>query len=75
MVIPDRDPRELLMTGQEIQISTVGRQSLAVVVKGVDFAIRLWDTSKAVAPSVVSIGVLVDVVTKMNDIVNGVLRL
>lgn len=51
MVIPDRDPGEVLVAGNEIQVGSVGGMALAVVVKSKDGVVRLGDTSQAVAPA------------------------
>jgi hypothetical protein len=73
MVIPDRDPRELLVTGEQVQVRTVGSKSLAVVVQTVDLLVRLWNATDRVSPAVVAVLVLINVVTKMNNVVDGVL--
>jgi hypothetical protein len=70
MVIPHWNPRELLVALDEVKIGTVGSQTLAVVVQSEDLAVRQRDTSDTVAPAIVAIFVFVDVVSKMNNIVN-----
>ena len=74
MVIPDRDPRVVLVGSEKIEIGAVGCEALAVVVEGGDDAFGLGDAVDAVAVAVVTVaGVLVDVVTKVDDVVDRVL--
>lgn len=74
MVIPDRDPWVVLMRSEEIKISTVGSETLAVVVEGSDHAFGFGDAVDAVAVAVVTVaGVFVDVVAEVNDVVDRVL--
>jgi hypothetical protein len=73
MVVPNRNPGELLVACKKIQISTVSCNPLAVVIEGVDFTVRKRNAVDAVAPAVISVLVLVNVVAEMNNIVNGVL--
>jgi hypothetical protein len=63
------------MTGDQIQISPVGCQPLAVVVEAVDLLIRKRDATNGVSPAVVAIFVLIDVISKMDYIVDRVLFL
>lgn len=51
MVIPDRNPSKLLMTGKQIQVGSVGGKAFAVVIECVDSSIRLRDASYAVTPA------------------------
>lgn len=51
MVIPDRDPSKVLMTGKQIQVGSVGGKALAVVIKGDDGSVRQRDASHAVTPA------------------------
>jgi hypothetical protein len=73
VVVPDRDPRELLVAGNEVQVSTVGRESPSVVVESVNLVIRLRNTTDAISPTIISVFVLVDVVAKMHNVVYRVL--
>lgn len=73
VVIPDRNPREVLVAGTQIQVGLVGGVALAVVVESEDGVVRHRDTVNAVAPAVHAVLVLVEVVTEMEDIVHGVL--
>ena len=57
----------------EALISPVRGQPLAVVVQGDDFAVRQGDAAVLVAPAVVAVGVLVDVVAQVDDVVDRVL--
>lgn len=74
MIIPHRNPRELLMAGEEIQICAVSGQSLAVIVKSDNLSVGKRDTTNALAPTVVSVLVLINIVTEMYYIVNRVLH-
>jgi hypothetical protein len=51
VVIPDRNPREVLVAGTQIQIGLVGGMALAVVVKSEGVAVRQRNTSNAVTPT------------------------
>jgi hypothetical protein len=73
MVIPHWNPWELLVAGHKIQISAVCCNSLTVVVKSQDLPVRQRNASHTVAPAIVSVLVLVDVVSEVNDIVYRVL--
>ena len=72
MVIPDRDPRELLMAQQKVKVCSVTGVSRAVVVKGENRAIWQGDSANAPPVAVVIALVLVYVVTNMQDIVDRV---
>lgn len=73
MIVPDGDPRELLVASNKIQVCTVGCEPPAVVVQGVDVTIRLWDTTNAVAPAIFTVLVLVYVIAEVNYVVYRVL--
>jgi hypothetical protein len=74
MVIPDGDPRVVLVRSEKIEIGAVGSETLAVVVEGGDDTFGLGDAVDAVAVAVVTVaGVFVDVVTKVDDVVDRVL--
>jgi len=73
VIVPNRNPRELLVASNEIKVGTVRRKPLSVVVKSEDFTVWLRNAAKRVAPAVISILVFVDVVTEMNDVINRVL--
>jgi hypothetical protein len=74
VVIPDGDPRVVLVRSEKIEIGAVGSETLAVVVEGGDDTFRLGDAVDAVAVAVVTVaGVFVDVVTKVDDVVDRVL--
>lgn len=72
MVIPYRDPRKLLVAQQKVGVGAVCSQSLSVVVQGVDLPIRLGHPTNALPIPVFAVGVLVDVVSQMDDIVDRV---
>lgn len=73
MVVPDRDPRECLMAQEQVLVCTVGRKPLTIIVERVDDAFGRWNAVDGVAISVVSVtGILVDVIAKMENIVNAV---
>ena len=69
MVVPDWDPRELLVARDQVQVSPVRRQALAVVVEGVDLIEGKRDTAIRVTPSIITVGILVDVVSEVDYIV------
>jgi hypothetical protein len=74
VVVPDRDPRVVLVRSEKIEIGAVGSETLAVVVEGGDDAFGLGDAVDAVAVAVVTVaGVFVDVVTEVDDVVDRVL--
>jgi hypothetical protein len=73
MVVPNGDPRELLVASNEVQVGAVCREPPTVVVESVDLVVGLRDTTDAVAPTVISVLVFVDVVAKMNNVIHGVL--
>ena len=74
MVIPDWDPGVLLMRKEKIQVSPVLGESRPVIIKGEDDVVWLRNTVDAVTVTIVSVtGVLVDVVAKMNNVVDRVL--
>jgi hypothetical protein len=74
VVIPDGDPRVVLVRSEKIEIGAVGSETLAVVVEGGDDTFGLGDAVDAVAVAVVTVaGVFVDVVTKVDDVVDRVL--
>lgn len=75
MVVPDRDPGKVLVTRHEVEVSAVCGMSLPVVVQRVDFALRLGNTVQVRSVTVLSVRILVEVVTKVNDVVNRVLWL
>lgn len=72
MIIPDGDPREVLMTQNQIMVRSVGGMSLPIVIKSIDLSVRQGDAADGVAPAILTISVLVDVVSKMKHIVDGV---
>lgn len=63
------------MAGNKVQIGTVCRNTLAVVVQAENFLVWQRNTTNAITPAVVAILVFVDIVTEMNNIINGVLQL
>jgi hypothetical protein len=67
------DPRELLMAGKQVQIRAVSCEPFAVVVQAKDLVVGKRDAANGVTPAIVAILVLIDVVTKMNHVVNRVL--
>lgn len=60
------------MAQQEVTIGAVCSQSLSIVVESVDLAIRLRDPTDALAIPIVTIGILVEVVPQMDDIIDRV---
>jgi hypothetical protein len=66
-------PREGLMTGNQVQICSVGGKPLAVVIKAKNFLVRKRDATEGVSPAIVAVLVLIDVITEMYYIINRVL--
>lgn len=73
MVVPHRNPGEVLVTGHKIEIGAVRSMSLPVIVQRVDLLVRQSDAAKAVTPTVISFCVLVDVIPQVNYVVDAVL--
>jgi hypothetical protein len=74
VIIPDRDPGEVLMRGEKIEISAVGGETLTVVVQSGDDSLGLGNTTNAPSITVVTVAsVLVNVVAQVNDVVDRVL--
>ncbi len=73
VVIPDRDPWEVLVASNQIQVGTVCGVALAVIIKRIDLSIWQWDTTNSLSPAVIAISVFVDIVTKVKNVVDGVL--
>lgn len=74
MIIPDGNPGVVLMGSEKIEIGAVGSETLAVVVEGEDDALGLGNAADAVAVAIVTIAcVFVDVVTKVDDVVDRIL--
>lgn len=72
MVIPDGDPGEVLMTQNQVMVRSVGGMSLPIIIKSIDLSVRQGDAADGVAPAILTISVLVDVVSKMKHIIDGV---
>lgn len=68
MVVPDRDPRELLVRQGKIRIETVGSCALAVIVERVSLPVR-----KRFAEVGEAGFVLVDVIAEVEDVIRGIL--
>jgi hypothetical protein len=66
-------PSELLMASNKVQIRTICCKPLAVIVKTVNLLIWQRDATERISPAIVSIFVFIDVVTKMNNIIDRVL--
>jgi hypothetical protein len=73
MVIPNRDPGELLVAGHQVKIGAVGGNSLAIVVEGVDLLVWERNAADGLTPAVVSVGIFIYVVSEMDNIINRVL--
>ena len=69
VVVPDWDPRVLLMAGKEVFVSTVSGNSLAVIVERINSTVWKWNAVNRCAVAVVTILVFIDVVAKVDDIV------
>jgi hypothetical protein len=61
------------VTSYEVQIGAVRSEPLTVIVQAENFVVRKRDAVDGVSPSIVAILVLVDVVAKMNHVINRVL--
>lgn len=72
MIVPNRNPRELLMAKNQIEICSICANSLAIVVKCIYLSIWKWNPSNAVPPTVISVLVLVNIITKMDHIIDTV---
>lgn len=72
MIIPNRNPWELLMAEQQVKIRAVSRQSLSVIVESEYLAIWERNAIDAVSPSVVAILIFVNVISQMNHVVDRV---
>ena len=73
VVIPYGYPGKVLVAKEKIEVGTVGGVALPVVVEGVDLALRLGDAIYLSPISVVAVLILVQVVSEVDDVVNGVL--
>ena len=60
------------MAQQEIQVRSICGMAFAIIVQGVDLAVWKWNSTQTVAPAVVPIGILVQVVPKMQHVVDRV---
>ena len=74
VVVPDRDPWELLVTGEEVKIGAISGVSLTIIVKCVNLAIWKRNAPNCLAPTIFAVLVLVDVVAEMEDIVYRILN-
>ena len=73
VIVPNRDPRELLVASYKIQVSAISREPPSVIIESEDLVVWLRDTTNTVAPTIVAVLVLVDVISEMHDIVDGIL--
>jgi hypothetical protein len=67
-------PGELLMISNQVQVCAIGCQPLAVIVKTENLLVGKRDATKSISPAIVPILVLVNVVPKMDDIIDRVLK-
>ena len=70
MVIPDRDPRKCLVAQEKIEIRSVARNTLAIIIKSVNSFIRQWYATDALTLTVFSVLVFVNIITKVEYIVD-----
>lgn len=63
------------MTSYEVQIGAVRSEPFTIIVQAENLVIRKRDAIDGVSPAIVAILVLVDVVTKMDHVINRVLRI
>ena len=75
VIVPNRNPRKLLVASEQVKISSVCSEPPSIVVKSEDLVVWLGNTVDRVAPPVISILVLIDVVTKMDNVIDRVLVL
>ena len=61
------------MASYEVQVGAVRSEPLTVIVQAENFVVRKRDAVNGVSPAIVAILVLIDVVAKMNHIINRVL--
>jgi hypothetical protein len=61
------------VAGHKVQIGAVCCNSLAVVIECQDLPVGQRNASRTVAPAIISVLVLVDVVSEVNDVVYRVL--
>lgn len=73
MVIPDGDPCIVLEAGNGVGIETVAVVSRTVIKQRSNFGIGLGYTTNGPAPAVGTLGVLVDEITQMDNIVDRLL--
>ena len=73
MIIPYGDPGKGLVTSHQVQISPVLRNAPAVVVETINLLVGLRNSTERVAPSVVAVLILVNVVAKVDHVVDRVL--
>ena len=60
------------MAEKQIKISSVCRQSLTIIVESINLAIRQWNTSDTVAPTIITVRIFVDVVAQVDHVVDGI---
>ena len=75
VIVPNRNPRKLLVASEQVKISSVCSEPPSIVVKSEDLVVWLGNTVDRVAPPVISVLVLIDVVTKMDNVIDRVLVL
>lgn len=74
MVIPRSNPWKSSMRQLKIQITTICRVSLSEIIKRVNHTLRLGHSADRCAISIVAIPlILIDIVSKMNDIIHTIL--
>lgn len=73
MVVPDRNPWELLVALVQVYISPIGSNTLSVVVQSVDLSIWQWDAPKRISPAIFAVCILVYIITEMHNIINRIL--
>jgi hypothetical protein len=73
VIVPNGDPSEVLVARNQVEICSVGRESLSVVIQGCNLFVGLRNTADTVAPTIIPLGILIYVVTEMNDVVYGIL--
>lgn len=69
VIVPYWDPRELLMTGNQVQVGSVCSYPLPVVIETVDFLVRERNSADALTPAIVAVLILVNIVTEMDNVI------
>ena len=72
MVIPNWYPRESRVTQQEVLVGTICRNALPVIVQGENGSVGQGNPVNTLSIPIIAIGIFIDVIAQMNDVVDGV---